>query len=83
MVRSVLCDATSRCLHHAARRWLLNPGSVGQPRDGGPRAPWLALDLDAGRANFNRVTYPGERRPEETRERGLPETLAARLEHGV
>jgi len=65
------------------RRWLLNPGSVGQPRDGDPRAAWLALDLDAGRATFNRVAYPVERTQEEIRERGLPETLAARLEHGV
>ena len=29
--------------------WLLNPGSVGQPRDGDPRAAWLLVDLDAGR----------------------------------
>jgi diadenosine tetraphosphatase ApaH/serine/threonine PP2A family protein phosphatase len=65
------------------RRWLLNPGSVGQPRDADPRAAWLALDLGAGRATFNRVTYPVERTQEEIRERGLPETLAARLEHGV
>jgi diadenosine tetraphosphatase ApaH/serine/threonine PP2A family protein phosphatase len=65
------------------RRWLLNPGSVGQPRDGDPRAAWLALDLGAGRATFNRVTYPVERTQEEIRERGLPETLAARLEHGA
>ena len=38
-------------------RWLLNPGSVGQPRDGDPRAAWLLLDLDAGRASFRRVDY--------------------------
>ena len=37
--------------------WLLNPGSVGQPRDGDPRAAWLLLDTALGRARFNRVRY--------------------------
>jgi predicted phosphodiesterase len=36
---------------------LLNPGSVGQPRDGDPRAAYLLLDLDARRAEFRRVGY--------------------------
>jgi predicted phosphodiesterase len=65
-----------------ADRWLLNPGSVGQPRDGDPRAAWLLLDLDAGVARFHRVPYPIERTQAEIRERGLPELLGARLEHG-
>jgi predicted phosphodiesterase len=42
-------------------RWLLNPGSVGQPRDGDPRAAYLVLDLDARRALCRRVEYPVER----------------------
>jgi diadenosine tetraphosphatase ApaH/serine/threonine PP2A family protein phosphatase len=67
----------------AGDRWLLNPGSVGQPRDGDPRAAWLLLDLDAPRATFRRVEYDVERTQTEIRERGLPEALAARLEHGV
>jgi diadenosine tetraphosphatase ApaH/serine/threonine PP2A family protein phosphatase len=64
-------------------RWLLNPGSVGQPRDGDPRAAWLLLDLGAGRASFRRVPYPVEETQRELRERGLPEPLAARLAGGV
>ena len=64
-------------------RWLLNPGSVGQPRDGDPRAAWLLLDLDARRATFRRVEYDVEKTQAEIRGRGLPEALAARLEHGV
>jgi predicted phosphodiesterase len=64
-------------------RWLLNPGSVGQPRDGDPRAAWLLLDLDAGRGWFRRVSYPVERTQAEMREAGLPEPLAARLASGV
>lgn len=64
-------------------RRLLNPGSVGQPRDADPRAAYLVLDLDARRATFRRVPYPVERTQAEIRERGLPESLAARLEHGL
>jgi diadenosine tetraphosphatase ApaH/serine/threonine PP2A family protein phosphatase len=65
-----------------SRRWLLNPGSIGQPRDGDPRAAWLLLDLAAGGASFRRVAYAVERTQAEIRERGLPEPLAARLELG-
>jgi predicted phosphodiesterase len=64
------------------RRWLLNPGSVGQPRDGDPRAAWLLLDLERRFATFHRVAYPIEKTQDEMRERGLPPALAARLERG-
>jgi diadenosine tetraphosphatase ApaH/serine/threonine PP2A family protein phosphatase len=64
-------------------RWLFNPGSVGQPRDGDPRAAWLLIDQTALRATFRRVDYDVETTQREIRERGLPESLAARLEHGV
>jgi diadenosine tetraphosphatase ApaH/serine/threonine PP2A family protein phosphatase len=67
----------------ARERWLLNPGSVGQPRDGDPRAAWLLVDFDAGRATYRRVAYPIEKTQAEIRERGLPEPLAERLESGV
>lgn len=66
----------------AGDRVLLNPGSVGQPRDGDPRAAWLLLDLGRRFAEFRRVPYPVEQTQAELRERGLPEALAARLEHG-
>jgi predicted phosphodiesterase len=64
-------------------RWLLNPGSVGQPRDGNPEAAFLELDLAAKRGRFRRVAYPVARTQEEIRERGLPDSLAERLAHGV
>jgi diadenosine tetraphosphatase ApaH/serine/threonine PP2A family protein phosphatase len=64
-------------------RWLLNPGSVGQPRDGNPDAAFLVLDLTARRARFRRVPYAVARTQEEIRERGLPDALAERLAHGV
>ena len=64
-------------------RLLLNPGSVGQPRDGDYRAAWLLLDFGSGRASFHRVAYPVEQTQAEIRERGLPNTLAERLARGV
>jgi diadenosine tetraphosphatase ApaH/serine/threonine PP2A family protein phosphatase len=67
----------------SAERWLLNPGSVGQPRDGDSDAAYLLLDLDARQAVFRRVPYPIERTQEEIRAAGLPESLAVRLEHGL
>ncbi len=67
----------------AAGRWLLNPGSVGQPRDGDPRAAWLLIDLDAGLAWHRRVLYDVARAQAAIRRAGLPEALAARLAAGV
>jgi diadenosine tetraphosphatase ApaH/serine/threonine PP2A family protein phosphatase len=64
-------------------RWLLNPGSVGQPRDGDPRAAWLELDTGERRARFHRVDYPISETQAKIREAGLPEELANRLAHGV
>jgi diadenosine tetraphosphatase ApaH/serine/threonine PP2A family protein phosphatase len=65
-----------------ARR-ILNPGSVGQPRDGDPRAAWLVIDTESGRATFRRTEYPIGRTQADVRAAGLPEGLAARLEHGL
>ena len=64
-------------------RALLNPGSVGQPRDGDPRAAYLLVDLDAQRASFRRVEYDVARTQREMRDVELPELLAARLELGM
>jgi diadenosine tetraphosphatase ApaH/serine/threonine PP2A family protein phosphatase len=64
-------------------RWLLNPGSVGQPRDGDPRAAYLLLDLERGSAQFRRVDYDIERTQAEIRELGLPGALADRLALGA
>ncbi|HUZ15588.1 MAG TPA: metallophosphoesterase family protein [Gaiellaceae bacterium] len=61
---------------------LLNPGSVGQPRDGDPRAAYLLLDLAARRAEFRRVAYDVARTQSEMAEAGLPRSLASRLALG-
>jgi predicted phosphodiesterase len=64
-------------------RWLINPGSVGQPRDSDASAAWLLIDIEAGRAAFRRVPYPIEQTQAEMRAAGLPEDLATRLARGV
>jgi diadenosine tetraphosphatase ApaH/serine/threonine PP2A family protein phosphatase len=61
------------------QRWLLNPGSVGQPRDGDPRAAWMELDTGTWKATYHRVEYDIDRAAEAIREAGLPELLADRL----
>jgi diadenosine tetraphosphatase ApaH/serine/threonine PP2A family protein phosphatase len=63
-------------------RLLLNPGSVGQPRDGDPRAAWLLLDLEERFAAFRRVEYSVSETQRELREQGLPASLAERLALG-
>lgn len=65
-----------------AGQWLINPGSVGQPRDGDPRAAWLELDTDAQTARFHRVRYDVERAATSISSAGLPRRLADRLHVG-
>ena len=77
----LVADGLEAPIEHG--RWLLNPGSVGQPRDGNPDASFLLLDLTARTARFRRVAYPVARTQEEIRERGLPDALAERLAHGL
>jgi predicted phosphodiesterase len=60
-------------------RWLLNPGSVGQPRDGDPRAAWLELDTEAWTAHYRRIPYEVDLAAESIRMAGLPDHLARRL----
>jgi len=66
-----------------AYRSLINPGSVGQPRDGDPRAAYLVLDREQGRVTWHRVEYDIERVQTAMRSAGLPDRLAARLTFGV
>ena len=65
-----------------AGEWLLNPGSVGQPRDGDPRAAWLLLDLDGLRAEWRRTDYDVAGAMAAIRAARLPASLAERLEYG-
>jgi predicted phosphodiesterase len=60
-------------------RWLINPGSVGQPRDGDPRAAWLELDTAAWTASYHRVPYEIDRAAEAIEANELPAQLGRRL----
>jgi diadenosine tetraphosphatase ApaH/serine/threonine PP2A family protein phosphatase len=62
--------------------WLLNPGSVGQPRDGDPRAAWLELDTEAWMARFHRTEYDIAAAAAAIVAAGLPGLLAERLGTG-
>ena len=63
-------------------QWLLNPGSVGQPRDGDPRAAWLLLDTERGRAGWRRTEYDVDGADAAIRQAGLPASLGERLHLG-
>lgn len=60
-------------------RWLINPGSVGQPRDGDTRAAWLEIDTNQALARFHRVSYEIDRAAEAIIAAALPFHLANRL----
>jgi diadenosine tetraphosphatase ApaH/serine/threonine PP2A family protein phosphatase len=63
-------------------RLLVNPGSVGQPRDGNPAASYLVIDTSAQTAQFRRVTYDVVATQRLMRDAGLPPRLAERLTYG-
>ena len=63
-------------------RWLINPGSTGQPRDGDPRAAWLVLDTQAWTAEWRRAEYDIAGAQAAIRAARLPESLAERLQYG-
>jgi predicted phosphodiesterase len=66
----------------AEGRLLLNPGSVGQPRDGDPASSFVVIDTEAGTAEFHRVGYDIERTQRLMREVDLPARLVERLRYG-
>jgi predicted phosphodiesterase len=66
----------------SAGEWLVNPGGVGQPRDGDPRAAWLLLDTESWKATWRRVEYPIDEAATAIEEAGLPRVLAERLYSG-
>lgn len=62
--------------------YLINPGSVGQPRDGDPRAAYAIYDNSARFIQFRRVRYPVEQTLAKIRAAGLPDILGLRLLRG-
>lgn len=65
------------------RRTILNPGSVGQPRDGDPRACAMVLDTERSTVEWRRVEYHIESVQQLMRQAGLPPRLIARLSYGL
>jgi diadenosine tetraphosphatase ApaH/serine/threonine PP2A family protein phosphatase len=66
----------------AGSRYLLNPGSIGQPRDGDPRAGFAIADLEHGIVEFWRVSYDIAAVQSRMRAAHLPEALVQRLSLG-
>lgn len=65
------------------RRMLVNPGSVGQPRDGNPEASFAIVDLEARTVAWGRVGYDVAAVQAAMRDAGLPSSLASRLRSGL
>jgi diadenosine tetraphosphatase ApaH/serine/threonine PP2A family protein phosphatase len=63
-------------------RWLVNPGAVGQPRDGDPRAAWALYDPEEGTIEFRRTPYDVAAAQRAILDAGLPASLAHRLAEG-
>jgi len=63
--------------------YLINPGSVGQPRDGDPRAAYALYSPEERAVEFCRVAYDVDRAAAKIRAAGLPDFLAARLHQGL
>jgi len=63
-------------------RYIVNPGSVGQPRDGDPRAAYMVIDTDTMTLEHRRVAYDIEATQQLMRKAGLPRRNIARLDLG-
>ena len=66
----------------AGGRWLINPGSVGQPRDGDPAASYALLDIETGQWEYRRASYPVKEVQQRMKQYKLPTRLVERLTHG-
>ena len=64
-------------------RLIINPGGVGQPRDGDPRASYAIYESDLGIIRLHRVPYDIDATQEKIMQAGLPLRLATRLSHGM
>ena len=69
-------------LYFNGGKWIINPGSVGQPRDGNPDASYALLDVEEGQWEYRRVAYPVDETQRRMKQHKLPERLIQRLLHG-
>jgi diadenosine tetraphosphatase ApaH/serine/threonine PP2A family protein phosphatase len=63
-------------------KWIINPGSVGQPRDGNPGASYAILNVSEGQWEYRRVAYPVEETQRKMKQSRLPARLIERLTYG-
>jgi diadenosine tetraphosphatase ApaH/serine/threonine PP2A family protein phosphatase len=78
-----LPEADEMLTLRAGARYIINPGSVGQPRNQDPRAAFAILDTDADTVVFQRVSYDVQQTQEQMHTAHLPEPLALRLQYGM
>jgi predicted phosphodiesterase len=78
-----LRGASGRLVLHPEGRYLVNPGSIGQPRDRDPRASYMTYDSERRVVRWYRIPYPVERAQDRIRRAGLPNALADRLALGM
>ncbi|RUM90572.1 MAG: metallophosphoesterase [Thermovibrio sp.] len=83
LLSSLIDEISTREVNITGGRYLLNPGSVGQPRDRDPRASFGIYDTEREKFSVFRVEYPVKTAAREILRAGLPEFLAARLIVGV
>ncbi len=65
------------------KKLFINAGSVGQPRDGNPKACWVELDVKSLSATLHRVSYNIDQAAQKILKQGLPKSLAERLYQGI
>ena len=68
--------------YETRRRYLINPGSVGQPRNGDPRASWVLWDVEKEIMHFRKVEYDVEKTIAKMAAENLPEAMRERLRYG-
>lgn len=66
----------------SSRKYFINVGAVGQPRDNNPKCAYVIYDMDAQTIELRRLDYDIETAQRKIREAGLPERLAERLAYG-
>ncbi|HVS15029.1 MAG TPA: metallophosphoesterase family protein [Thermoanaerobaculia bacterium] len=82
-VRGMLLRGEGRLRISSRLRYLINPGSVGQPRDRDPSASFMIYDSQRQMLTWRRLAYPIERAQQRILDAGLPPPLAERLVYGV
>jgi len=75
--------AGGTCLVAAGCKYLINPGAVGQPRDGNPQAAYAIYDEESGQIELRRVDYDIAAAQRKMLDAGLPASMSLRLSHGL